>query len=569
MQVFSPDCTLPSDGVTFVGAPHIRGTLSIVWSCALVLLACTWSILHPNVPPQSTIEPGNWTQKLRRTAARTWTKIKWMMSTLLAPEYALGKAFSDFFSVRYVKPRFDAFSGSDSVPWTAAHTHFANMGGFAIKFASLDGASGFQQGHRRNDWSMINLKKSVSAPAYLDQGRYLSDVVEDCTAQTQLSNAEMAWSPGEHIRVLIEHTWKTFDKDLWKLGYPSHETFEEFAARRSWAIGKTDWLVDSTNTAIVDSALRTIDMSYFRNESEASIFLHITGSWARNISLLRSNLWILDANQLLMARELGIIEKLPFLASDDLDDRNKQDLILKLLALGQISWFVLEMCLRLHRRLSVSLLEVMVLAFSLCTVFIYLLLLNKPNNAAYSITIPAARHPRTAHEMVRLALVGPAPSGWVRRSPWIPNNAMHLEHRLIEPSSTSFGQYVGYGRYTTYGSAACALVFGAAHCIAWNFQFPTDIEKTMWHVSSVITMAVYPIAFLLSVSLGSVSAIKQRLLYHAADGGFESLDAWVYYVTFLLFIAARLFILVEVLRSLAFLPPNVFIATWTSEVPHA
>ncbi|KAK8035791.1 hypothetical protein PG991_001864 [Apiospora marii] len=469
MQVFSTNCTLPSDGVTFVGAPHIRGTL----------------VLHLNVPPQSTIEPGNWAQKFERTAMRAWTKVKWMLFTLLAPEFALGKAFSDFLSVRCLKSGFEAFSKTDGVPWSAAHTHFANMGGFTINFAPLANTTTHEHEQqademRHRGWSVLGLKRSVSAPAYLEHiTRYLPHVVENPVAQIQPLNTEMVFSPREQHHAWIEDIWKTFETDNWDKNLSPPGDLEQCETRRSWAVGKTDWLVDNTNTAIVDSSLQTLDMSYFRNECKASRFIFSKGDWARNVNLLRGNIWILDANQLLMAREFGIIDKLPFLAPDDLDDRNKQDMFLKLLALGQISWFILEICSRFLRHLSVSLLEVMVLAFALCTIVIYLFLLSKPNNATYSITIPAARHPQTAHEVVRLALVGPATSWWFRGSPWIPNDAIHLDHRLAGPKNDP-----GHQLYTAYGSAACALVFGAAHCIAWNFKFPTDIEKVMWHEGS-------------------------------------------------------------------------------------
>jgi hypothetical protein len=35
-------------------------------------------------------------------------------------------------------------------------------------------------------------------------------------------------------------------------------------------------------------------------------------------------LWVVDANQLLLARELGIIEKLPYVSHDSLDDHSSE-----------------------------------------------------------------------------------------------------------------------------------------------------------------------------------------------------------------------------------------------------
>jgi len=36
----------------------------------------------------------------------------------------------------------------------------------------------------------------------------------------------------------------------------------------------------------------------------------------------------------------------------------------------------------------------------------------------------------------------------------------------------------------------------------------------------------------------------------------------------LLYILARLFILVEIFRSLCFLPPDTWVATWATNIPH-
>lgn len=224
-------------------------------------------------------------------------------------------------------------------------------------------------------------------------------------------------------------------------------------------IGEIDWQVDHTNDALVDSAVRTLGVGHFGNQFEFGRLRKSCNSFARNIGLLKGNLWVMDANQLLMAREIGIIDKLPFLASDDLDDRNKQDLFLKLIAIGQTSWFTIDINVRWSRHLSVSLLELMVFAFATCTVFTYLLLLEKPNNATYTITIPATRHPRTAREITRLALAGPMVQGWPRKSIWIPNNALHLDFDMGNSKLN------GARQRTIYAAAASLLIFGPIHCI--------------------------------------------------------------------------------------------------------
>jgi hypothetical protein len=60
--------------------------------------------------------------------------------------------------------------------------------------------------------------------------------------------------------------------------------------------------------------------------------------WIRNLALLCGDMWVVDANQLLLAREFGIIDTLPCLSLDSLDDLDKGDALVKLLALLQMSW---------------------------------------------------------------------------------------------------------------------------------------------------------------------------------------------------------------------------------------
>lgn len=90
MAIFSINCTLPPEGTAFVHPPNARGTLDIVYSCAVVIVLCTWSVLHLNVPLQTT--PTNKLQKLARSLSRTLTKLKWMVVNILAPEWPFAQA---------------------------------------------------------------------------------------------------------------------------------------------------------------------------------------------------------------------------------------------------------------------------------------------------------------------------------------------------------------------------------------------------------------------------------------------------------------------------------------------
>jgi hypothetical protein len=48
-----PNCTIPAEGLhSLVSAPYVRGTLDILWSCLATIIACTYTVLHLNIPKQ-------------------------------------------------------------------------------------------------------------------------------------------------------------------------------------------------------------------------------------------------------------------------------------------------------------------------------------------------------------------------------------------------------------------------------------------------------------------------------------------------------------------------------------
>jgi hypothetical protein len=127
---FETTCSTPSISVNFVSSPDSRGTLNILWSCLATLLVCTWTIQHLNVPKHRTF-PGavhspwyDFQGKLKRL----WTNVKWMLFTLLAPEYILGKALGHRVVAECCKKRFKTVG----INLTLTHVFYANMGGFVL-----------------------------------------------------------------------------------------------------------------------------------------------------------------------------------------------------------------------------------------------------------------------------------------------------------------------------------------------------------------------------------------------------------------------------------------------------
>jgi hypothetical protein len=75
----------PTDQIVgWSAGPDSRGTLNIIWSSLATIFACTWRILHLNIPG---FRDGPWTIKLR--------KVKWMAMTVLFPEFVFVRAIEE------------------------------------------------------------------------------------------------------------------------------------------------------------------------------------------------------------------------------------------------------------------------------------------------------------------------------------------------------------------------------------------------------------------------------------------------------------------------------------------
>jgi hypothetical protein len=77
--------TLPNDLVGWQENSDRRGTLEILFSCLVTILACTWSVQHLNLPARK----DTWLQRGLR-------KIWWTLITILFPELLLALGWAEF-----------------------------------------------------------------------------------------------------------------------------------------------------------------------------------------------------------------------------------------------------------------------------------------------------------------------------------------------------------------------------------------------------------------------------------------------------------------------------------------
>ncbi|KAL4257808.1 hypothetical protein AB1N83_011288 [Pleurotus pulmonarius] len=131
-----------------------------------------------------------------------------------------------------------------------------------------------------------------------------------------------------------------------------------------------------------------------------------------------------------------------------------------------------------------------------------------------------------------------------------------------------------------YSLALCGLagsLFGAIHCIAWRFQFPTAVEKAMWRVASIVVTAAPLLWYLIVSAIVMLVKIKTTSEVSGASRWvialFESLIRYIGMalvpVILYSYFLARLFLIIESFISLRSLSSEAFqVVTWTTFIPH-
>ena len=84
---------------------------------------------------------------------------------------------------------------------------------------------------------------------------------------------------------------------------------------------------------------------------------------------------ILTAHGIAKVAEHGHLPNIP---ETQIADKSKADIVVKLLAIYQASWFLVQCVARWKEHLTMTLLELKTLAHAICALFMYLFWMNKP-----------------------------------------------------------------------------------------------------------------------------------------------------------------------------------------------
>ncbi|KAK6958252.1 hypothetical protein Daesc_001049 [Daldinia eschscholtzii] len=413
--------------------PAQRGTINILESCIITIIACTWTIHHPNIP----------SQKPKTMLGNFLHHLKWMALTVLLPEFILAQAVDEYLWVsktwnrlKLVNAKLDKDFHSQSGildltfeehrGWSKKHLYYANMGGFRIN---------------------------------------LMDDARDRNATTDV----FPLTSGELIQYL-------------KMSGPRPsqppEALEATAGSKRLGLAKVSKLLDVIKLAIMEKIPK---MTRVLETSEPS-----------------------EAPELPEASETSEPVEAP-ISGTHVDRMVKRETLVKIIAFIQISWIILSAITRacLHRPLSQ--LEIMTVAFAACAIFTYLIRWNKPQNVEIWTKLPTTyKDLRELYEPHRFFNIVKGQRRNERpkdRQPYFRNDTLRPIHinRIFLPCLIIF-----------------MVLIGLLHVIAWDFSFPSDVEKIMWRVASVASAGI-PLLLLMCSSLAPWFLVWIRDLIMSRD----------------------------------------------------
>ncbi|KAL1855659.1 hypothetical protein Daus18300_011040 [Diaporthe australafricana] len=470
-----------ADGIVgWKEGPGTRGSVSLIWSCVIFIFACTWTVLHLNVPGQ---DEGPFQILLR--------KIKWMFINILFPEFIFSKAVCD---LRLALKELQEFGDSttngviEDSKWTMVYGgRYGHEWCWEIEFPQWTNqlyrllflkppqppfketcwCLRYHAGHPRwTRWLHALLFLKPPKPQYEHQRLRPSINAEerpqshgDCeTGETVLLSdlGEDAAERDQHLPSQSKETAETMPKN--------RQTVQ-------------NWTVVHSYYAQMGGLLYLKDESLKNKVAGPPDYLCLTAS-----KLTPRYCWLPTGHPL---KHLVLDEK-------DIQDKSKADWFLKSIAMLQITWLSLSIAFRGVTGLPVTQLEIATIAFAVMALFAYMANWWKPKDVSQATILQSigwCSEPRTGATFERTVsfidlLRSPADAA---ESSQGVRNTKRVENDYVWVESDQRSMFIL--------SAVSSLVFGGLHCLAWNFEFPTRIELICWRVAS-LTSAILPLTAL-------------------------------------------------------------------------
>ncbi|UKZ61122.1 uncharacterized protein TrAtP1_002393 [Trichoderma atroviride] len=546
---FKPNCTLPNDvPVGFVNAPNIRTTMQIIWSCFSVILLCTWSILRPNVPPE--LKTKGLRQAIYKKLFLLSRKVYWAGVMLIAPEFLTTFTTKKMFGTKQNVETLKALTWKKT-EWGLPQTILADMGGIVIDFSNVE--------DRGVNNEKIGLEKSPESRPNHEIPTLSQEVPPEVPPEvplqredTMIYNQEAQNSGQEVLGPYLEVIRSPTETESQPLRQPSKAYFiTEFERRQSRWLGGCEipWKRHEPHERIAIKVKEALEKEAVRLHEDLPYWK------VQNIASLSGSLWTLDSKQLAIAIAHGVIADLPDIKTAEIDDKNKSDALVKVLAVMQVAWMVIQLCARVYYHHPFAPLELGTVAFSATAIILYIVEWDKPKDINTPFYVKAASASVSKDAFTQIVEAAPFP---YMQFPFV-------QYKHYYMPSVAFHETYGSLKVIDAKSFVVAMItvvsFGGIHLLAWNLQFPTPVEGLLWKISAIMTIAcptLYGSSHLPWLGKNPKDATKVDRMMIKAVVGFTSF----------FYFFARLFLITECIRSLYYLPRGAYIATWTADFPH-
>ncbi|KAF5357673.1 hypothetical protein D9758_007407 [Tetrapyrgos nigripes] len=274
----------------------------------------------------------------------------------------------------------------------------------------------------------------------------------------------------------------------------------------------------------------------------------------------------------------------------DIKDKSKGDAVSKGVTLLQTSWFLVQILTRAIQHLPIAALEISTVAFAVLNLLVYGLWWYKPLDVQRSIMIgPGPEEieisatsyrqwfsPARILKFLKFVVFGGS-NYYPEKSISVPIIWAGYPEESISVIWAGYSyQFEGAGfMMTSVVASIVACLFGAIHCVAWNFSFPTSTEQTMWRISAAF-VALFPSLF--SPGLAT-RCIQDGLYWESLLKRFrflryiELFPQWIYIAIIVtglpLYVVCRLVLLTITFTTLRSLPADAYRdIDWTRYLPH-
>ena len=291
----------------------------------------------------------------------------------------------------------------------------------------------------------------------------------------------------------------------------------------------------------------------------------------------------------------------PTTTEKEIWDKSKQDGFQKTLALFQTGWFVLQCLGRWIQHLPLTTLELTTFTYVFCTFASYYEWSDKPldvesptiltiDKSTAEILVDAGPRPgaEKPYRNTPLDFIDDQSPSWLTEiQPHLPFRTGPVERPLPRFTNDKF-PVIGAGP-DAVALFIIILIYCSLHFIAWNFSFPTRIEKILWRTGCIVIVSTTFIflaceAYQDGHRLGRWERWYVKM-FPKKSGGIQRIDTmekrrreqefiplWEMIImspVSMIYALARTYIVTEVFVSLRSQPSGVFNdVQWSDFVPH-